>query len=312
MSKRRVRNGADELYSRHLNGSLYNGNYNSNTVDNRVTIMERMYFRILTELAANRFKWNGLPESVNVRYLELTLFYFALSVFYFDERYDRFFALRGGSTNFLNMMDDPTAFVVVGNNFVSQTISAKKAVPIWANYLRVPDIDIVTIYSTKFAELDRTIEINSKNARRTKVIKATENSKLSLVNINRQIDEGQNLIQLAGPLSDLEFIDTIDMGIDPDSLEKLHILKVRLWNECMGLLGIDNANQDKKERLVASEVDANNDQTNMMRYVNLNARRMAAEAINKMYPKLEVSVEYYTDIDKMVQNAAQSLGINED
>jgi hypothetical protein len=83
----------------------------------------------------------------------------------------------------------------------------------------------------------------------------------------------------------------MDLGIDANVIEKLHILKVRQWNECMGYLGINNANQDKKERLVADEVDANNEQVAASRNVALNARQEACGLINKLYG-LNVSVDF--------------------
>jgi len=294
VSKNKRPNGATDLYHAHMNGG---SGFQNNPAANRQVIMERMYFRILTELAANRFKWSGMPPEIDVRYMELCLYYTGLSVFFRDEDYDKYFALKGGSTNYLNMMDNPTAFVVIGNNYVSKTVSAKRAVPIWANYLRMPDLDIVTIYSQKFAELDRTIEINSKNARRAKVVAVAENGRLTASNITRQIDEGQSAIAVAAAMQDLPFLSALDLGIDPKTVTELSVLKARLWNECMGYLGIENANQDKKERLVASEVDANNDQTSSMRRVNLNAREMAATQINAMFG-LNVSVEYWTDAER--------------
>src|SRR5690606_31619781 len=83
---------------------------------------------------------------------------------------------------------------------------------------------------------------------------------------------------------------------NPDHIEKLSIVRARLWNECMGLLGINNSNQDKKERLVSDEVKANDDQVSSSRRVNLNARQDAAEHINSVYG-LNISVDYYSEID---------------
>lgn len=307
MSRNKRGSGADLIYNRHLYGSMFA----NNPGNNRLAIIERMYLRVLTELAVNRFKWSGFPDSVDVRFLEMTLFYQALSVFYHDDEYNEFFALRGGSTNFLNMLDNPTGFFVVGNNFVGKTVSAKKAVPIWANYVRVPDLDIVSIYSTRLANMDRSVEINAENARRSKYIVSNENQQLSMVNINRQIDEGQNGIRVAGPMQDMSGVVSVDLGVDPLTIVNLHILRTREWSECMGLLGIDNANQDKKERLVSSEVDANNDQTSMMRYVNLNARRIACDQINKMF-NLNVSVEYNTDVDRRASQLADESDDSEE
>ena len=296
----------------------------TNPVNNRVLLMKGIYEKNLSELAMNRFKWEGLPEEISVRYLERTLFFNGLSVFYNDGRYDKYMALRGAASGFPNYQDEPTAFNVVGNNFVSRTVSAVrdtfdnignkfgKAIPIWANYNRIPDFPIVQLYADRLAELDRTIDINSKNARQPKVAAFTDDARLSVVNINRQIDEGQGFIQVnSKAINDItDVFQVLDLAVDVGDIEKLHIIRTRLWNECMGLLGIDNANQDKKERLVASEVDANNQQTSMSRFVNLNARREAAEAINDYYG-LNISVEYYTvdEERKMVEDAKSSMEV---
>lgn len=324
MSKTPRPNGATDIYRQHLQGTVFA----NNPANNRVALIERMYLRVLTELAANRFKWSGMPDSIDVRFMEMVLFRRALAVFYKDTKYDKFFALEGAGTAFVNMMHNPTGFTVLGPNFAGKTLGAyridkepegqqDKAIPIWANYMRIPDIDIVMLYASRMAEMDRTIEINSKNARRNKVILASENTKLSALNINRQIDEGQDAIQVSNTFGNelAASILAVDMGINVGDIEKMHIIRTRMWNECMGLLGIDNANQDKKERLVAAEVDANEDQASMMRYVNLNARRMAAEQINAVHG-LNVEVEYYTDVDKMATvpdpSMANAVGVNTD
>jgi hypothetical protein len=285
------------FYAPHLSGTRRDIMFRRAPSREREGLIERMYMRVLTEMCVNRFKWTNLPQSVDVRFMELTLFRFALSVFYWDNNFDKYLALQGAPSGRMDYAQNPLAFTINGNSrFISKTLPATKVVPIWANYLRIPDYDIVTIYAQKLAELDRTIEINSKNARRPKVLVANENSRLSAVNLARQFDEGNPLLQVNsdGGLAKLdEVITSFDLGIEPDSLEKLHILRTRLWGECMGLLGIDFANQDKKERLVAAEVDANGDQVENMRRVNLNAREMACEMINRMYPDLNVGVEYW-------------------
>jgi hypothetical protein len=318
MSANRKPNAATDIYRQHLQGTPYA----NNPASNRLALIERMYQRVITELAVNRFKWTGMPGSIDLRFMEMTLFRRALSVFYKDTTYDKFFALEGAGTAFVNMMHNPTGYTVLGPNFGGKTLSAykyeasedkdqtKAAIPIWANSMRIPDLDIVMLYSYRLAEMDRTIEINSKNARRNKVIITPENTKLSAVNINRALDEGQDGIQVAGPMQDMAFIQAVDMGINVTDVEKMHIIRTRMWSECMGLLGIDNANQDKKERLVAAEVDANNDQTSMMRYVNLNARRTAADQINEVFG-LNVEVEYFTDVDKMAATVPEE-GVNTD
>lgn len=322
MSRKRIDHVGNEIYARYLGGE--SKKYVSSPVNNRVAVLERMYMRVLTELAVNRFKWEGMPKTVDVRFMELKLFYNALSVFTFDKDTYSFYALAGGTAGMPNMIDDPTSFYVTGNQFITKTLSAMprvetvidpvtkesvtkllppECVPIWSNYLRVPDLDIVLIYANKLAEIDRTIEINLKSARRTKVGVSNENQRLSMVNINRQIDEGQAFIQTS--MDPGEIIQALDFGVEPDSIEKLSIVRSRLWSECMGLLGINNANQDKKERLVAAEVGANDEQVDAMKAVNLNARKMAAEKINALYG-LNVSVSFQSDVENQMASAVDN------
>ena len=190
------------------------------------------------------------------------------------------------------------------------------AVPIWANYVRIPDLDVIRIYASRLAWIDRTLEINAKNARRNKVLKAPQNMSLSVQNFARQQDEGSEYIQVTGAMQDMEFIEALDLGVNPDSYDKLSILRTREWNNCMTLLGIDSANQDKKERLVAAEVSANDSQAESFRNVNLNARRQACEAISEVFG-LTITVEYNTQVEAMAEaqeamNQANDNPIEED
>jgi Phage Connector (GP10). len=287
--------------------------------------IETMYIRLLTDLAASRFKWTNVPEEIDLRFLELTLFYQALSVFYYDGRYDKYMALRANINGHLDYQNNPTGFNVIGNNFNSISVSAirdtkifletengkdkvsqriGKGIPIWANKQRIPDIDIVLIYARKLAKLDRTVEINSDNARMPKVVVTNENMNLTMSNISRQIEEGQNNIKIRGNVN-LEDVKALDLGVDPLTILNIDIVRDRQWNKCMTLLGIQSSNQDKKERLVSDEVTANGDQTSMMRFVNLNERRAAAKKINKFYD-LNIEVEYYTDEEREALGVPQT------
>jgi hypothetical protein len=273
------------------------GRHASNQAQNQFNDLYRMYHNQLTELCVNRFDWQGLPPEIDPRFLEMTLFRNALSVFYYDNRYERFLSLRGSSAGAWNMYDNPTGFQVVGNAFVGRYIPASHCVPIWANYTRRPDTDIVRIYARKLANLDLTIEINSDNARRGKVFAIPENQKLSAQNYVDQINRGEPIIFVNSaafdPTADGS-LTALDLGVNPDTIINLDILHARVWGRVMGLLGIDNANQDKRERLVAAEVQANDGQVENMRRVNLNAREQACQQINDMFG-LNVSVRFHVD-----------------
>lgn len=298
--------------------------------------IQMMLERNIAELAVNRFKWEGLPSSISPRFLEMTLLLNGQVVIYWDESYDKLICAKASSSGYVNFADEPTSFTVMGPGipetgiadgvaFVPKQLGAyipmahedkdvkwkrKRGFPIWPNYFRRSEIDVVQIYASRLAQTDRTLEINTKNARRNKMLTSTQNTNLSVVNLSRQIDEGVDGIQISGALDPNTIVAALDLGIDPDSFDKLHVLRTRWWNECMGLLGIDNANQDKKERLVAAEVGANDSQTDSMRYVSLNARREYIERINEVF-ELEITVDFNTEVEQQAKQMQQSLGLDE-
>jgi hypothetical protein len=302
MSGKRTDLVLTNFYNPHMNGG---GLQRNNPTNNAQMLTENMYRRNLTELACNRFEWQGLPESVNPRFLELVLFYNALSVFYKDKNTDKHFATRGSGLGGFNAFDDPTSFTVIGTNLQPITLSAKKCVPIYANYLRIPDLDIVTLYSQKLANIDRTKDIAIGNMRHPKIIKAAESTRLSWENINRQIDEGVQTIKVSQSLN-MDDIEVLDLSMPSGTLNDLRLERNQLWNECMGLLGINNANQDKKERLVAAEVGANDEQVDATRNIALNARQQACEQINDMWPELNISVDFKHKADAPAADAADT------
>ena len=278
-------------------GSMY-AQFLPNAPKQRQGLYERMYERILAELAINRFEWKGMPDEIDTRFLEFTLCRNALSVFFHDDRYNRYFALQGSGAGRWNMYDNPIAFTVVGNGMISRQLAARECVPIWGNALRTPDADIIAIYSTKLAQIERTIEINLNAARMPFLITVEEGQRLTMQNLIRQVMEGQPAIfgsenMLQG--KDLaESVQLMNTGIDRDLVLNLQIAKSKMWNECMTLLGINNANQDKRERLVADEISANDSQISSVRAISLNARQQACNIINAKYA-LEVSCEWRED-----------------
>jgi hypothetical protein len=292
----------DNYYATHLNG----GRKGNRNISQQV-VTEQMYVRILTELCANRFEWKELPDSVDVRFLETNLIWRGLAVFYQDSDSGEYFAVQGAGSGATNFMDQPIEYTVIGPNMQAQRLSAfatydqtpsgdigdrkdPECVPIWCNYMRVPDLDVIYLYATKLAKIDRSIEITADNMRKTKVLNAPEDQRLSFTNILKQIAEGQEAI-LGSPALDMGVVQVLDLGIDPLTLPNLQIAKSKMWNECMGLLGINNANQDKKERLVAAEVGANDEQVEATRNIALNARQQACEQINKLFG-LNVTVDF--------------------
>lgn len=269
----------------------------NDTSVNGKAVVTRMYERILTEMCVNRFEWDGMPDTIDLRFLEKTLFYNALSVFYFDTEYDRFMALRASGNGPINMYDNPTQFTVYGNQLFTKQLKANECVPIWANYLRVPDWDIIRIYSRRLAEADITLEINALSRRHPFVISVDNNERLSLVNAFRKVQEGHPVIfgtESFNPTSLSEKMNLLNMTVPNGSLTEMMEYKLRAWNEALSWLGIMNVNSTKRERMVTDEASGSAGNVLASRAVCLNARQEACDAINDKYG-LSVSVAWRLD-----------------
>ena len=97
---------------------------------------------------------------------------------------------------------------------------------------------------------------------------------------------------------DIEGIKSLDIG-SPFVADKLQILKHQIWNEALTFLGIENSNQDKKERLVSDEVGSNYGNVEAQRNVMLNARRQAVKKINSMFGT-DINVKFRSNLATMV------------
>jgi hypothetical protein len=299
MSRRRTDNYVDRMY----------GQWKNAPARNRKELYERMYIRVLTEICTNRFTWKDMPEEIDLRFVELQLFRQALAVFFWDAEFDRYFCLRGSGMGRWNMYDNPVSFTVTGNTMITRQLQAgkdyvspdgeiirQKCVPIWANTLRVPDYDIITLQASKLAEVERTIEITLAAMRQPFLFAVDDNERQTFINMWRQIQEGQPAIFGTASLGQSmdDKIKLLDLKMDKEMVLNLQIAKSKIWNETMTLLGINNANQEKRERLVADEVSANDSQIMAVRNSALEARQYAAEWINNVFD-LNVSVEWNED-----------------
>jgi len=314
-------NFSDSVGSQYYNKHTRGGKVAYNPSEGRLGVLQRMHMKTFTEMAMNRFEWTGLPTTIDQRYLEHTLFYSALVVFFRHENFGDI-VLRGSGQG-VNMYGNPLRFTVFGNKFVQRTLSAEEkfevvkgepvnyppeCVPIYSNYLRTPDLDYAMVYAHKLADIDLTIEINAHNARYTRVITSSESQKLSAANLNRELDKGSPVV-FVSDLMNPETVGSIDIAVDPDIHVNLPILRTRLHADAMSLFGINNSNQDKKERLVADEVAANNDQVAVMRAINLNARQEACTKINRLFGT-NIWVEYKTD-GEVVDSSTQLPAMGE-
>ena len=150
-----------------------------------------------------------------------------------------------------------------------------------------PTSPTIQLYAYKLTNIDRTIDVNIIAQKTPIIVKCSDKQRLSLKNAIIQRNDNEPVIYADKNL-DMSSIEVLDLR-PPKVFPDLQLQKHAVWNECMTFLGVNNANQDKRERLVTDEVSANNEQVKASEDVMLKARERACELINKMF-HLDITV----------------------
>lgn len=252
------------------------------------------YYNRLFELAINMYEWKNLPESVDERFLELTLFTKGMAVFFRDEVMGEL-ALNCTINGRLDVYGIPINRHAFAVNGYQKILSSADSVIIYNNYTHTNSMLDVEMYARRLYEIERTIDVNVKAQKTPTLIKGTETQMLTLKNLYMQYEGNEPFIYGDKSL-DLSGIDVLNTNA-PYVADKLNILKRQIWNEALTYLGVENSNTEKKERLVSDEVTTNLGGVEAQRFCRLNARRKAAEAINKMFC-LNIQVDFREDKSK--------------
>lgn len=274
-----------------------NGLFGESAVMNNATYIQ--YFNRLVELSVSMFEWQGLPETVDPRYLELHLFQNGSMVYFRDEVMGDL-CLDCIANGQFDVYGNPISRRAYSSyNQYQKTLNESDSVIIWNNYLRQPNVLDVKMFAKRLYNLDRIIDVNA-NAQKTPVlVQGTEKQRLTLVNLYKEFDGNAPFI-FGDKNLDLNSLRAISTNA-PYVADKLYQLKTQIWNEALTYLGISNLNIQKKERMITDEVQRNQGGTIASRYSRLEARREAVDKINRMFGT-DISVDYREDFQITNEN----------
>ena len=254
------------------------------------------YAMRLTELSISMFEWENLPDTVDERFLELSLFVDGSAIFFRDEELG-YLALKCMSNGYFNLYGIPGKRRAWAINSYQKRLDESDSVIIYNNMVHSNSMQVVEHYAKRLYELDRTIDVNCRAQKTPVLIQCTENQRLSLLNAYQKFDGNEPVI-----FSDKDInLDNAIKALKTDApyiVDKLYQYKTQLWNEALTYLGISNTNFQKKERLISDEVSRSQGGTIASRYSRLEMRRKACREINKMFG-LNIDVNYRADYREM-------------
>lgn len=252
------------------------------------------YFNKIKQIAISSFKWDGLPEFMNERLIETTLFNkAAVATFEDKDISDDPIALPLIAGAGIDLIGDPENWTGESRNgYISRRLNKENSVPIWNNMLRKSELNTANIFAKKLYLIDRVIDVNV-NAQKTPVlITSTETQRLTMKNLYMQYDGNYPFI-FGDKNLDFDQIKALKTDA-PYIADRLFELKTKIWNEVMSVYGVTSTTIQKKERMIKDEVAQANAGSISNRFSRLQTRKEAAEKINAMFGT-NITVEYRLD-----------------
>lgn len=273
-----------------------------------------MYMRYKL-LAESLFKWEGLPDGIEERHIEEYLFDFGQALFFRDPKMS-YMCLQAQNGVNLNVYADPLTYRAIGINYnkeyraghnpeyavyASQHADAlQEGIVIRNNPHSVSTRTLIMPYLLKLAKIEQVMDVNIETAKTPFIVECTPANELSMKNAMKNLFNGVYAIFTNKKLELSKNVQVIQTGAKFMGNEMIDY-KHAVESDLLTVLGIDNVNVSKRERLISGEATANDKLIASFIDVALTSRKAAAEAINAAFG-LNVSVDMRNPVDNDVDN----------
>ena len=271
------------------------------------------YLERLKKIATSMFEWVNLPDSMNARYLELTLYYKGQASFLYDNNYG-FINTQACDSGYINIYGLPTmincysySYNTMRNTYVAGSDENeekdKECILVLNNYMRIPTASTLELFAYRLAELQRTFDVNVKSQKFPILIRTDQKQIFTLKKMYEEYDGNTPAIFADKNLVNDDALKAIKTDA-PLILQELNDAKREIWNEALTFLGVSNLSE-KRERLITSEADSNNELINLNLQSYLIPRQQACKEFNDKFgltgTDKEISVRVRSDLYNFVK-----------
>ena len=134
-------------------------NFNESLIDNVYTLEQ--YISILQGIAISMFEWKNVPDSIDTRYIERSLFREGSAIYFNDEVLNEDLCLSMISKGQFDVYGVPVKRMAFSkyNNYQKE-LNKENSVVIWNNLDRLPSYPIIMSFAYRLYNLDRIIDVN--------------------------------------------------------------------------------------------------------------------------------------------------------
>lgn len=249
------------------------------------------YLNRLKLIATSLFTWKNLNDNAGFgasRFLEQVLYENGRACFVKDKE-KGYLALKVNPSDKLNVYNLPEKVLAWSLGYNKEYLF-DDIIYIMNNELEIPTSNTINLFAYRLYETERTIDTNLIAQKTPVLIEGDTKTILTLKNVYMQYS-GNTPFIFGNKQFDISNKLNVLKTDAPYLIDKLEDHKHEIWNEALTFLGINNANTDKKERLITSEVESNDDLINYYLNCFYKTRKDACDRINKKYDlNIEISL----------------------
>lgn len=265
------------------------------------------YLDMLLSLAMNRFRWENLPETCDVRYFERQLHMSGKATIAHDTNSpDLWLSLKAIAMGQFNIYGVPTRWNAVGWGGEQFEATPETGEICYYNQSRTNPWNMLELFARRMAHYSRTEDINLSHQHKPWLLIAPQEQRQELINIYKQVAGNEPAI--LGNKQTWELVDNIK-AIDtqvPLVVDELNQGFFNTFHNALVFLGIPSLAFEKGERMIEDEARANSAPTNILLMDCLSARREFAKTFNARFGT-SIEVYYNEDIESYNYNYVNNI-----
>lgn len=263
----------------------------------------------LRSVAMSAFEWTGLDElGIDSRFVEYCMLNWGMG---------GFFELREGTGSYafaqatpmsrLNLYWNPNKVKLMpANGTIGWTrhawywaerlgkpgtiVHKPNAIILWDNIDRTPILPMLEGFARRLENIDRKIDININAQATPYIMDVDERQRQDAINLYQQITGNEPMILANRNRSELLQPQILNLEA-PFVADKMDDELTKIWYRALTMLGVDNTNTEKRERMIDAEATANNEDIMLMRRSRLATRRRFCQQVRERFG-VEIGVKY--------------------
>lgn len=257
---------------------------------------------LLLAIAVNRFRWVGLPNTCDPRFLEIQLHRSGIATICHDKNTpDVWQTLMAAPQGQFNDYGIPTKWIAKGMNATQYDVTPQNGELVYYSQTRLNPWGAIQQYAVKLTHIQRTSDVNLFHQHHPWVLVAPNEKKLELVNIFKQIagyepailgDSGNKALM---DLNDGNCF-TLDLKV-PYIGKELTEQYQNVLNQYLLFMGVPHIMFEKSERMITEEATAGNSVTNILLKNCLDSRRWACKKLRELDPVTFADTYVYLNDD---------------